>query len=201
MNQKCEKCGRAMKSSRENIRWDALPNAVIVNAELERCANCGEYGVAFPALDRLIDLAARAVVAKQGRLCGPEVRFLRSFLDLEGAELAEALGSNPSTLSRWEHDRQPIGRHADLFLRALVLLQLGDTTPGELLPADREGGIGPAALYAFEHKGDKWTVGELAAKPAAAPKKTKRAPRTPAARTTHRGDRAQRAAAPRVSSR
>ena len=78
--------------------------------------------------------------------------------DLDGAELADALGSNPSTLSRWEHDRQPIGRHADLFLRALVLLQQGGAgTPASYFRAIAKDVV-PAQLYAFRWQGGKWSV-------------------------------------------
>jgi len=162
-----------MRAASENIRWDALPSAVIVSAEVARCTACGAHGVTFPALSKLVDLAARTVVSKQGRLSGGEVRFLRSVLDLDGGELAEALGSNPSTLSRWEHDRQPIGRHADLFLRALVLLQLGgEPTPATYFQRIAKD-IFPAQLLAFEFVGGKWIVSQLDNDTTAKPKKLK----------------------------
>ena len=171
---KCDQCGGAMRAVRENIRWDALPSAVIIGLDVERCTQCGAQALAFPAMSGLVDLAARTIVAKQGRLAGAEIRFLRSYLELEGAELAEALGSNPSSISRWEHDRQPIGRHADLFLRALVLLQLGTPTPASYFQQIAKDVTEPR-LYAFEWKAGKWTVAELASEaPAAKPKKRAR---------------------------
>jgi len=170
---KCDQCGGAMRTASENIRWDALPSAVILGAEVARCTACGAHGVTFPALSKLVDLAAHTVVSKQGRLGGGEVRFLRSVLGLDGGELADALGSSPSTLSRWEHDRQPIGRHADLFLRALVLLQLG----GEPTPATYFQRIAkdilPAQLLAFAFVGGTWIVSQLDHDTTAKPKKTK----------------------------
>lgn len=173
---KCDECGGAMRVGRENIRWDSLPSAVIVGAEVSRCTSCGAHGVMFLAMSKLIDLAARTVAGKQGRLAGDEIRFLRSFLELDGTELAEALGSNPSTLSRCENDRQPIGRHADLFLRALVLLQLGGQTPPSYFQQIAKD-IGPAQLYAFEFRGGAWAVAEIDERSAAAvagPKKRAR---------------------------
>ncbi|HWO25770.1 MAG TPA: hypothetical protein VNO30_43845 [Kofleriaceae bacterium] len=160
-----------MRTVRENIEWDALRGSVIIGAEVERCGKCGALdGVTFQSLSQLIDVAARTVVAKQGRLSGAEVRFLRSFLDLEGAELAETLGSNPSTVSRWENDRQPIGRHADLFLRALVLLELGETTSASYFRQIAKDIVEPQPL-AFEYRDGVWAATSVPKRRAAAQKR------------------------------
>lgn len=165
---KCEKCGGPILTVRENIEWDALRSSVIVGAEVERCGKCGALdGVTFQSMSQLIDVAARTVVAKQGRLSGAEVRFLRSFLDLEGAQLAETLGSNPSTVSRWENDHQPIGRHADLFLRALVLLELGEQTPSSFFRQIAKDIVEPQPL-AFEHRDGAWVTTTVPKRRAAA---------------------------------
>jgi hypothetical protein len=97
---------------------------------------------------------------------------------MHSAEHAEALGSNPSSVSRWENDRQPIGRHADLFIRALVLLQLGEPTPASYFAAIAKEIVSPQ-LLAFEYVAGKWTVAplenEVSAAVAAKPKRAKRA--------------------------
>jgi transcriptional regulator with XRE-family HTH domain len=47
---------------------------------------------------------------------------LRSYLGYSGADFAGLIGSSASTVSKWESDSQPIGHHADLLLRALVVV-------------------------------------------------------------------------------
>jgi DNA-binding transcriptional regulator YiaG len=161
MNNKCEKCGHALKTGRENVRWDSLPSTVLVNVPVERCATCGGVGITFQSMDGLMELATRTVIGKSGRLAGAEVRFLRAMLDLDSAELAEAVGSNPATVSRWEHDKQPIGRHADLLLRAMVLLQMGGepTLPSYFQQIGKD--ITPATLVGFECVDGAWRAVQI----------------------------------------
>jgi transcriptional regulator with XRE-family HTH domain len=63
---------------------------------------------------------ARAVIAKNGRLVGNEIGFLRELLGLSGVEFAALMDSTPPTVSRWENDKTPMGRTADLLLRTIA---------------------------------------------------------------------------------
>lgn len=119
---KCINCSYAMTTKRENVPYAALPGAVLVRVPVSRCPNCGEHEVAIPAIDELNRVLAHAVISKRGRLTGGEVRFLRSYLGFSGADFAALIGSDPSTVSRWEGEKQPIGHHTDLLLRAMVVL-------------------------------------------------------------------------------
>jgi transcriptional regulator with XRE-family HTH domain len=65
------------------------------------------------------------VIEESGRLTGAEIKFLRTVLDYTSVEFARLIGASPVTVSRWEHDAQPIGHHADALIRALVLLRVG----------------------------------------------------------------------------
>lgn len=119
---KCINCGHAMITKRENVPYTALPGAVLIGVPVSRCASCGEYEVAIPAIDELNRVLAGAVIRKRGRLVGGEVRFLRTYLGYSAADFAKLIGSDPATVSRWESDKQPIGHHTDLLLRAMVAL-------------------------------------------------------------------------------
>lgn len=119
---KCINCGHAMTTKRENVPYKALPGAVLIGVPVSRCPNCGEYEVAIPAIDELNSVLADAVIRKRARLVGSEVRFLRSYLGYSGADFAKLIGSDPATVSRWESDKQSIGHHTDLLLRAMVAL-------------------------------------------------------------------------------
>ena len=119
---KCFQCGSAMTTKREIVPYSALPGTVLLDVEVSRCPTCGEYEVAIPAIDELNRVLAQEVIRKRGRLNGAEIRFLRTYLGYSGTDFARLIGSAPATVSRWESDAQEIGHHADLLLRALVVL-------------------------------------------------------------------------------
>lgn len=157
---KCMNCGHTMTTKRENVPYTALPGTVLVGVEVSRCPNCGEYEVAIPAIDELNRVLAEAVIRKPGKLNGGEVRFLRSYLGLSGADLAKTIGSDPATISRWESDKQPIGHHSDLLLRAMVALD----KKVEEYPIAAFGSISDKPTkprYAFKPSAKKWKPTEV----------------------------------------
>ena len=160
---KCFQCGHAMTTKRENVPYSALPGAVLVGVPVSRCPNCGEYEIAIPAIDELNRVLAAAVVRKPTRLSGGEVRFLRTYLGYSGADFAKLIGSDPATVSRWEGDKQPLGHHTDLLLRALVVLD----KKVDQYPITKFAEIGDAAAatlrYAFKPAAKKWKPTELRA--------------------------------------
>jgi putative zinc finger/helix-turn-helix YgiT family protein len=119
---KCFQCGSAMTTNVENVPYKSLPGTVLAGVNVSRCAACGEYEVAIPAIDELNRMLANAVIRQKRRLNGGEIRFLRTYLGVSGADFAKMIRSAAATVSRWENDTQPIGHHADLLLRTLVML-------------------------------------------------------------------------------
>ncbi len=120
---KCFGCGHEMTTGRENVKYDAcgLPGVTLVDVEVSRCGQCGQYEVAIPRMEELHHVMAIAVVRKSARLTPAEVRFLRTTLGWSGRELADHMGAAPETVSRWEHGRTPVGPQADRLLRLMVL--------------------------------------------------------------------------------
>jgi putative zinc finger/helix-turn-helix YgiT family protein len=157
---KCLNCGHAMTTKRENVPYTALPGAVLVGVPVSRCASCGEFEVAIPAIDELNRALAAAVIHKPARLVGAEIRFLRSYLGYSGADFAKVIGSDPATVSRWEGDKQPIGHHTDLLLRAMVAL---DKRVDEysIKTFETVGHDAAAPRYAFRPAAKKWKQTEL----------------------------------------
>jgi putative zinc finger/helix-turn-helix YgiT family protein len=155
-----------MSTRRENVPYRALPGVVLAGVEVSRCAKCGEYEVAIPAIDELNDVIADSVIRKRGRLKGAEIRFLRTYLGYSGADFARLIGSSASTVSKWESDSQPIGHHADLLLRALVVVgkkveEYPIETFAEISAAeDKPTKLAP---YAFALTAKKWKPTKLAA--------------------------------------
>lgn len=155
---KCAECGSAMKVARENVKYDGMMGlpVVLANVEVRRCARCGEYEVVIPRLEELLGVLAGAVIRKPTRLTGDEVRFLRKYLGWSGADFARHMGTQPETVSRWEHGAV-IGPQADRLLRLMV----ATVRPVAEYPLDRLQGIGnrtpsKPARWRFTLKGEHW---------------------------------------------
>jgi DNA-binding transcriptional regulator YiaG len=78
----------------------------------------GEAGYAIADVDGLNKAIAKHVVTSPRPICGQEVRFLRSVLDLSQTSLAKIMGVDRSTIARWEGEpREPIRDVADTAIR------------------------------------------------------------------------------------
>ncbi|WP_428261338.1 type II TA system antitoxin MqsA family protein [Haliangium sp.] len=120
---KCLMCGADMKTTIEDVEYDevGLPGVTLVGIEVSRCPACGEVEKAIPMLEGLHRALAMTIITKPGRLSGVEIKFLRKFLGFSGEDFAEVTGADPSTVSRWENDKQPMNAQADRLLRMMVM--------------------------------------------------------------------------------
>ena len=73
-------------------------------------------------LDRTIALA---IVRRQKRLSGQEVRFLRGLLDMTQDELGRALGKDAQSIARWEKGKTDLPATEDLAIRQIYLEKSG----------------------------------------------------------------------------
>jgi putative zinc finger/helix-turn-helix YgiT family protein len=121
---KCIECGTTMKTTRENVKYDAvgLPGITLRNIEVRRC-KCGETEYVIPDIEGLHRAIAAAVIEQSVPLAGPEIRFLRKHLGWSGVDFAEHMGATPETVSRWEHGRLAMSAQADRLLRTMVALK------------------------------------------------------------------------------
>jgi putative zinc finger/helix-turn-helix YgiT family protein len=121
--QTCMECGAQMKTKRENYKYDAsgLPGITLMGVSVSRCTRCGEFEVEIPNIEGLHKAIAAAVIQKRERLAPAEIRYLRKFLGLSGADFAEIAGVSAETVSRWEVGKQTMGAIADRFLRLLAM--------------------------------------------------------------------------------
>jgi putative zinc finger/helix-turn-helix YgiT family protein len=112
-----------MKTGRENVLYDAcgLPGVTLLDVEVSRCGQCGEYEVAIPQIDDLHKAIARALIRKTSRMDAAEIRYLRKYLGWSGADFAAHMGVTPETVSRWERGTEVIGPIADRALRLMVV--------------------------------------------------------------------------------
>lgn len=96
-----------------------------------------EIGISIPNLESVVAEVAAALCFMPQKLSGAEVRFIRRVLSMNGQELAEALGMDPATLSRWENGKQDIGCWADGSVRmAAILLLQANSNLAALHPED-----------------------------------------------------------------
>ena len=137
MNKKCRICGKAeLTSGPEAYLYteSGLPNVVLAGVEVRRCPSCGHHELVLPRVTELHRTIALAIIHKHTRLSGAEVRFLRKYLGWSGAAFARHIGVDPSTVSNWETDKDPIGSTSDRLVRLMVVhgVQLEDYSLEEL---------------------------------------------------------------------
>jgi putative zinc finger/helix-turn-helix YgiT family protein len=101
-----------------------LKNVVLKNITVHECKACGEVLPEIRNIKQVHKWIADYLIRKQGPLMGEEFRFLRKAMGMSAKELAQRLGVNPVTVSRWETNEANIGPQSDRLLRALFL-----TTP------------------------------------------------------------------------
>jgi len=91
------------------------------------CKSCGEAYVEGEA-QRHFELQAASQLAQMGRPTAAAFRFMRKALGLRGIELAELLGVERGTLSRWENGALRVDRGAFIVLGGIVIERLSGRT-------------------------------------------------------------------------
>jgi len=162
---KCDMCGALMKSGRENYRYTAcgLDTVTLMNVEIRRCPECGEYEVDIPRMDELHRLIAQEVASKKARLTHHEVRLLRTYLGFSGVEFAAVLDVTPETVSRWETGKKQMSPVAERALRLMIFVR--DPIPGYPLERLAEVAQGEAIPLRMKFRASRsqWKAEEAAA--------------------------------------
>lgn len=124
---RCRACGAATETRRENYKYDAsgLDNLTLVNIDVRHCPKCGDRTALIPALDELHKTIAFALAEKKERLLPREIRFLRKYLGLSSAAIAEKIGVDRATVSRYESVNEPqqMGKPTERLLRLMVMYE------------------------------------------------------------------------------
>ncbi|HWG19429.1 MAG TPA: YgiT-type zinc finger protein [Terracidiphilus sp.] len=120
----CRACGGEMRSVRQDYQFkeSGLDNVILKDIEVLVCDPCGSIVPRIPRLNDLMRTIAVAMIAKPSELTGPEVRFLRKFMDETIEGFARKLGVDRSHLSRIENESLGISRQTDRLVRALALI-------------------------------------------------------------------------------
>jgi DNA-binding transcriptional regulator YiaG len=105
-----------MRSTVDHIVFGARLPAML-------CKDCGEAYLEPAVLERF-ELQVAAELARMGRPSSAAFRFMRKALGLRGVQLAELLGMERGTLSRWENGALRVDRGAFVVLGGLVIERL-----------------------------------------------------------------------------
>lgn len=104
----------------------------------QRCTKCGEMQIPSDEMARA-ELAAARALTDAGEVSGEAFKFIRHALGFTATALADELGVNAKTISRWEKGEVAVDPLAWLAVAGLVADELeGRTTTRDRLRAVRE---------------------------------------------------------------
>ena len=122
----CSNCDKDAKVVRGSYPFkESGLNVVLQGIELVRCKNCGNEDPIIPKVNDLMRAIAIAVIMKPYQIRGEDVRFLRKYLRMTGAEFAHLIDVDKTTLSKWENNDDVVGSQSDRLIR-LTVLGLGE---------------------------------------------------------------------------
>jgi putative zinc finger/helix-turn-helix YgiT family protein len=119
--EQCSNCSQPARVERGTYQYreSGLPNVILKNVDVIRCENCGNEDPLIPRANELTRVLAVAVIAKNDRLVGEEIRFLRKYLRMNGEQFGELIKVDKTTLSRWENNAQTPSEQNDMLIRAV----------------------------------------------------------------------------------
>jgi putative zinc finger/helix-turn-helix YgiT family protein len=123
----CPNCKSGMICEEEkNYHYteSGLEDVYIDDINVFKC-ECGEQIVSIPAMPELHNLIAKNLIKKPALLNSNEIRFLRKNMGLTATKLAEYLGVDIASISRWENDSQSISKAHDRLIR-VIYCELND---------------------------------------------------------------------------
>ncbi len=128
----CSECGKNAPVVRADYDYSSVGLPVVLeNTEIIKCKACGNEEALVPKMSKIHRLIALAVIQKPYRLTGAEVRYLRKWLGMNGADFAQLLRVDKTTVSKWENGALELGGQTDRLIRAVVI-GLGEGLSGEL---------------------------------------------------------------------
>ena len=117
----CENCKIEMGKVNMDYHYreSGLENVIINGISAYKCPNCKDFYPIIPNVKKLHESIAQALVNKRSILLGKELVFLRKELGIKAKDIANILGVNKVTVSRWENKNGSIPVACDRFIRLL----------------------------------------------------------------------------------
>jgi transcriptional regulator with XRE-family HTH domain len=162
----CRECGGVLETrvaSRERpysfADLSGLQNVYLVGIKVSRCAACDTESPAIPRLGELNRVISRTLAQKTTPLIGSELRFLRKRAGISSKDFADLLLIDPSTLSRAENDKKPLGPQSNLLARAIAVAEIegGEKTVELLLTKVKEHKAKTRKRHQLRFAGNRWT--------------------------------------------
>jgi putative zinc finger/helix-turn-helix YgiT family protein len=133
MQPECFRCGsKKTKVMYEDYQYieSGLDNVILKDIPIVICKNCKSKMPIIPMIESLHKTIGFALIKKTRNLSGKEIRFLRKLMGLTSLQLAIKLEVSEVTLSRWENDKESIGKPNDKLLRLLFISSTLSKTKG-----------------------------------------------------------------------
>lgn len=123
----CNNCGKTMKKVKKTYSYSesGLDNIMLANTQVYIC-ECGEELPIISHVESLHRVIAFELIKSKNHLSGKEARFIRKQLGMKAIQLAEILGVDKVTVSRWENDNNAIGNANDRLIRLLYLTKMAE---------------------------------------------------------------------------
>src|SRR5258708_2270031 len=90
---------------------------VTISGAIRVCVDCGRPAFEGELIETVLDSIARSMLRSNFPIRGPEVRFLRKFMQLTQAELALRMAVDRVTVARWEGSSSAIPGPEAIALR------------------------------------------------------------------------------------
>jgi putative zinc finger/helix-turn-helix YgiT family protein len=119
----CSECGAAATVVRGdyNFRESGLDYVYLHNIELIACDSCGNQDPIIRESKKLMRNLLIAVASKPEPLEGQDVRFIRKQLGMTQDAFSRLVGTDKTTISKWENNADPIGDQSDLLIRSVAV--------------------------------------------------------------------------------
>lgn len=127
----CFVCGANVEVIKDKpyVYKDGGIEATLYGLTQYHCSACDETFTPIPTPQKLHRVIGQVICEKnKGLLTGDEIRFLRKTMDMKANELAQIMGTDVSTISRWENNKKDIGDGNDRLLRMVFIHRLPYST-------------------------------------------------------------------------
>lgn len=120
---KCLICKKPLKKTEQLYHYteSGLDNVYLWGIDVFKCDKCGKIEAKIPRIDELNKVIVKCIISKPQRLINKEIKYLRKYMGFKAVELANILGVDKSTLSRWESGTVKIGIANDKLLRLIAI--------------------------------------------------------------------------------
>ena len=154
---RCHACNSEMTCQFGEYHYveSGLDNVYLTDVEIWSCP-CGEEVVGIPKVPALHTLIAQDILGKRSPLAPEEIRFLRKNLAMPAKDLADLVGVDPATVSRWEHGKQVPNSATDRLVRVIYAIEK-DLSPKDLVDGFHGIGSGPILTFVIRIEREKWS--------------------------------------------